>query len=258
GRGGGHGPLEKPYGVSLTLLETGKPLWSRELKAACYYQSHWNAKELYWFEQTNQLILDPLTGATLRRQNLSDDVTYDDPLEGTRQENTSLKVGKEVPFTKQTNIVAGDYHYYLAHNITAIGRVHIPTGNTEYLRVPAQLVASDQGRDHHQLLWDKKDALPNDTKNSRGIDIATDKRAKGTGWGHVSAASPILVNQHLFFPIMNGTVYVIDAFAESLDESALIAINDLGPAGQTWTLAGFTYANGRLWTRTMKEVICLE
>ena len=96
-----------------------------------------------------------------------------------------------------------------------------------------------------------------DVEKQRGIDIATDKRAKGTGWGHVSAASPILVNRHLFFPIMNGTVYVIDAFAETLDEKALVAINDLGPAGETWTLASFSYANGRLWMHTMKEVICI-
>jgi hypothetical protein len=136
----------------------------------------------------------------------------------------------------------GDWHYFLAHDITAIGRVNIETGKTEYLRVPVQLVAGPEPK----RIWDIKEALPNDTKNSRGIDIATDKRAKGTGWGHVSAASPILVNRHLFFPIMNGTVYVIDAFAETLDEKALIAVNDLGSAGKTWTLASFSYANGKL------------
>jgi hypothetical protein len=56
---------------------------------------------------------------------------------------------------------------------------------------------------------------------------------------------------------MNGTVYVIDAFAETLDEKALVAVNDLGPAGETWTLASFSHAKGRLWMHTMKEVICI-
>ena len=137
--------------------------------------------------------------------------------------------------------------------MTAIGRVNIETGRTEYLRVPVQFVAGPEPR----RIWAKNDAILNDTKNSRGIAIATDKRAQGSGWGHVSAASPILVNRHLFFPIMNGTVYVIDAFAERLDENALIAINDLGPAGGTWTLASFSYAKGRLWMHTMKEVLCI-
>lgn len=31
----------------------------------------------------------------------------------------------------------------------------------------------------------------------------------------------------------------------------------VGPAGETWTLASFSYANGRLWMHTMKEVICI-
>ena len=56
---------------------------------------------------------------------------------------------------------------------------------------------------------------------------------------------------------MNGTVFVIDTRAEKLNQEALMAINDLGPAGETWTLASFSYANGRLFMHTMKEVICL-
>ena len=65
------------------------------------------------------------------------------------------------------------------------------------------------------------------------------------------------MNQYLFFPIMNGTVFVIDTRAEKLNQEALMAINDLGPAGETWTLASFSYASGRLFMHTMKEVICL-
>ena len=57
--------------------------------------------------------------------------------------------------------------------------------------------------------------------------------------------------------MMNGTVYVIDAYAKTLDKNALIAINDLGLAGKTWTLASFSYANGRLSMHTMKEVLCI-
>lgn len=253
GRGGGHDPLEKPYGVSLSLLDSGKTLWSHEINGESSFNSLWNAKQVFWFQGSNHLVLDSTTGEVMRTQDVTAKVDLTDAETGKRESGIALKVGKRMPLTNQTNIVAGDWHYFLAHDITAIGRVHLETGKTEYLRVPAQFVAGPEPK----RIWEKRDALPNDTKNSRGIDIATDKRAKGTGWGHVSAASPILVNRHLFFPIMNGTVYVIDAFAETLDEKALVAINDLGPAGETWTLASFSYANGRLWMHTMKEVICI-
>lgn len=253
GRGGGHDPLEKPYGLSLTLLESGQTLWSREIDGDCSYNSHWNNKNLFWFQGASHLVLDTATGEILRTQDLSANVDFSDSETGKRETGMALKTGKRMPLTNQTNIIVGDWHYFLAHDITAIGRVNVVTGKTEYLRVPAQWVAGKEPT----RIWEKNDAIPNDTKNSRGIDIAPDKRAKGTGWGHVSAASPILVNRHLFFPIMNGTVYVIDAFAETLDEKALVAINDLGRAGETWTLASFSYARGRLWMHTMKEVLCI-
>lgn len=253
GRGGGHDPLEKPYGVSLTLLDSGQTLWSREIDGDCSYNSHWNKEHVFWFQGASHLVLDSTTGEILRTQDLSANVDFSDSETGKRETGIALKTGKRMPLTNQTNIIVGDWHYFLAHDITAIGRVNVVTGKTEYLRVPAQWVAGKEPA----RIWEKNDALPNDTKNSRGIDIAPDKRAKGTGWGHVSAASPILVNRHLFFPIMNGTVYVIDAFAETLDEKALVAINDLGRASETWTLASFSYARGRLWMHTMKEVLCI-
>lgn len=254
GRGGGHDPLEKPYGVSLSLLESGKTLWSRELTGDCSHNSHWNPKHVFWFQGSNHLVLDSATGEVLRTQDLSAEVDFTDAQTGKREIGIQLQPGKRTPLTNQTNIVVGNWHYFLAHDFPAIGRVNIETGKTEYLGVPVQIVAGPERR----RIWAKDDAIPNDTKNSRGIDIAPDNRAKGTGWGHVSAASPILVNRHLFFPIMNGTVYVIDAFAETLDTSALVAINDLGPAGETWTLASFSYAEGRLWMHTMKEVFCIS
>lgn len=253
GRGGGHDPLEKPYGVSLSLLDSGKTLWSREILGDCSHNSHWNERHVLWFQGTHHLVLDSMTGELLRKHDLSVGVDFTDAETGRREPGIQLKPGKRTPLTNQTNIVVGDWHYFLAHDMTAIGRVNIETGRTEYLRVPVQLVAGPEPR----RIWAKNDAILNDTKNSRGIAIATDKRAQGSGWGHVSAASPILVNRHLFFPIMNGTVYVIDAFAEKLDQNALIAINDLGPAGGTWTLASFSYAKGRLWMHTMKEVLCI-
>ncbi|MEO1524227.1 MAG: PQQ-binding-like beta-propeller repeat protein [Planctomycetota bacterium] len=262
GRGGGHGPLEKPYGVSLTLAESGKTLWSREFNSDCAFNSHWNANGVYWFEKQTHHVLDTATGKTIRSTDVSRNADVTEPWKphenATRRIGVEVRVGRKMPCTNQTNIVVGDWHYFLAHDVIAIGRVHVVSGKTEYLRVPIAVIAGDDGRDSNRWIWEKRDAPVLDTKNSRGIDIALDKRAKKSGWGHVSAASPIRVNDYLFFPIMNGTVYVVDTRAKVLDETALVAINDLGRTGETWTLASFSYARGRLYMHTMKEVLCIE
>ena len=85
----------------------------------------------------------------------------------------------------------------------------------------------------------------------------SDQRSTRTGWGHVSAASPILVGQYLYFPVMNGTVYVIDTQAPEFSEKALVALNDLGPAGSTWTLSSISSVDNKLFARTLKEVFCI-
>ena len=43
-----------------------------------------------------------------------------------------------------------------------------------------------------------------------------------------------------------------------LDENALVSISDLGPAGKTWSLSSLSFSNGRIYARTMKELICLD
>ncbi|MGB0154362.1 MAG: PQQ-binding-like beta-propeller repeat protein [Verrucomicrobiales bacterium] len=260
GRGGGHGPLEKPYGPSLTSFKDGKEIWTIDLGGAdAVMNMQWNENELYWFQKQEQIVFSTETGEELRRFNVSESVDvcrYDEKAGDWKSETgVTFNKGKKIPHTNQTNIVVGDWHYFLAHDAIAIGRSNVKTGATEYLQVPAQLVVKANGQD--SKIWEKKDAISNDMKNSRGVELAPDKRARGTGFGHVSAASPIRVNQYLFFPIMNGTVFVIDTRAEKLNQEALMAINDLGPAGETWTLASFSYANGRLFMHTMKEVICL-
>ena len=78
------------------------------------------------------------------------------------------------------------------------------------------------------------------------------------GWGHVSAASPLVVGDYLYMPTMIGIVYVLKWNAEALDENALVSISDLGPAQQTWTLSSLSVNEGRIYARTMKELICLQ
>jgi hypothetical protein len=141
----------------------------------------------------------------------------------------------------------------MAHHAKMIGRVHIGTGGVEYLQVPAQVVRLPDQED--VLRWDS--TLPNDLRNAEGFLVTQDKRNAGSGWGHVSAPPPIVVGKNIYFPTMVGVVYVLRWDAKILDQRALLSISDLGTAGETWSLSGLSYANGRLYARTLKELICI-
>lgn len=56
---------------------------------------------------------------------------------------------------------------------------------------------------------------------------------------------------------MLGVTYVIDGKAKTLDQKALLAVNDLGKAGETWSLNSICFAEGRLFHRSLKEVVCI-
>lgn len=260
GRGGGHHPIETPKGLSLTSLapgREGKTLWNHELNTGSEYTHQWNSKYASWWVANHHVVIDATTGKELRKQPLHSGVkirSYDTGKgEYVNSSDSAIKLNKKVT-THYSNLLVGNHHYFRTFSPFMIGRVHLETGETEYLQVP---VAADRTNGKEEMLWQKK--MPkNDTRNSRGIDVGiADKRSKGNGWGHISAAPPILVGTTLYIPTMMGTTYVIDTTAGKLDEKALLSVSDLGPPGKTWTLSSFSYANGRLFHRTMKEVLCI-
>ena len=57
---------------------------------------------------------------------------------------------------------------------------------------------------------------------------------------------------------MPGITYVVNAKAKVLDESAIVAINDLGPSDDTWTLNTPSFSDGVLYHRTLKEAIAIS
>ena len=263
-RGGPHAPLEKPAGQSLTSLapgEEGKTLWSTEFsKYDPSFASHWNQQYVFGFRNGNHVVLDAATGKLLRDQPLYTGATVwtrdEKSAEWAKQTNVAVKAGKGHPNTNQANIVIGNWHWFLSHNVHYLGRVHVETGAVEYLELPAQLLASTTSRGRDVWLWGKghRRNLP---LNASGFAVG-DKGNRGTGWGHISAASPTRVGRYLFLPVVTGTVYVIDTQVASLNPDAIVAVNDLGPGGETWTLATVTYAKKRLYAHTMKEIICIE
>ncbi|MEM7235280.1 MAG: hypothetical protein AAF517_24095, partial [Planctomycetota bacterium] len=155
--------------------------------------------------------------------------------------------------TNHSNLLVGDHMYFLAHQHHSIGRANVRTGKVEYVHVPVQVVR-EKGKPPRPLFGKH---IPSDTENSRGMNVAPDRRAKGSGWGHVTAARPVAINDRIYFATMIGTVYVVDAAAKNFDQKAILAVNDFGAAGKTWTLAGLAYSDGRIYGRTLKEVFCI-
>ena len=40
-------------------------------------------------------------------------------------------------------------------------------------------------------------------------------------------------------------------------DAGLSPASDLGPSGETWSLNSLSYSDGRLYNRSLKEVICI-
>ena len=273
GRGGYHDAPETPTGLSLVSLapgQEGKTLWRTETKGKALYTQHWDAKNACWFDQDAQahLVLDSRTGRILRYQSLVKAADYRryDPTAKKYVLQSNMDLDKTNPPTIVfpawfCNVVASGYHYFLCFTDPAshfgppycVGRISLATGKAEYLELPVQVEREPGMSD--KFFWNQP--MPSDTTNSRGIDIAGDPRSKRDGWHWDFLGSPTVLNGKIYMTTMLGITYVIDGAAKVLDENALLAVNDLGPAGKTWSLNSLSYANGRIYHRTLKGVVCI-
>lgn len=257
GRGGGHGPPEKPFGISMVDLANGETLWTLPLDgfmATMSYRLHKGAVHI--FHYGDHLSVDEVTGKIIKRvsfiKNLPVATLRNPKITG----KESLKLGKNKRMiTQGSNLLVGKYHYFRSYVRPWLGRVNVESGAVECLELPLQLSRSPQIKD--QLIWYKKALIPNEMKNSRGFKVVGDKRSHGSGWGHVSSPIPTVAGEYLYVPVMNGTVYVIEWNADKLKASAVKAINDLGTAGQSWMRSSFSFSNARAYTHTIGELICI-
>ena len=255
GRGGGHKPPEEPYGISLVDARDGKAVWDLGIKAYASHQNAvWNSEVAAVFAGAEHQLVGIESGKLGKAVSIFEGVQVCRRVEGRylTQTGQSLAAGKK-PITYQTNLMVGDYHYFRSFKDFLIGRVHVKTGKVEYLQVPVQVVRRAGKPD--EVLWEKP--LPNDMRNAKGFLATQDKRNAGSGWGHCSAASPTVIGKHIYFPTMVGMVYVLEWDAPVLDEKALVSISDLGPAGETWSLSSLAFCEGKIYARTMKELICI-
>ena len=256
GRGGGHQPPEEPFGISRVNALDGSTDWDTGIKGYPSAQVvTFNSQGVYGFVAHDHITLNPDSGKEISRVSLIKDVSISSGYpEFKTQIGQQFQPAKKA-ITYQTNIVVGDYHYFLSHKAGYIGRVNLLTHAIEYLQVPLQVVRNTKNKEV-EILHDK--TITNDMKNADGFLVTQDKRNAGSGWGHVSAASPTVVGQHMYLPTMVGTVYVLDWNRSKLDGQTLVSISDLGPAGKTWTLSSLAYSKNRLYARTLKELICIE
>ncbi len=274
GRGAYHDVPELPIGLSLTSLapgQEGKPIWRYEpgRSKACYTM-HWNEKYAAWFdiEAAEHQVLDATTGKLLRTQSLVKRVDWRrfNVATGKHELRTDMDLSQETPpmkvFPAQfCNILVGNWHYFLCYTEASkhlgppycVGRVHLETGKVEYLEVPVSVVRPVGQPD--QFIWNQPQR--SSTVNARGIEVATDPRSREDGWWWGYLGSPTAVGGKVFFTTMLGITYVIDGRATVLDERALLAVNDLGPVGRTWSLNSIAFAGGRIYHRSMKEAVCI-
>lgn len=255
------------------------------------YTLHWDKQFAYWFRlnpEETHLVLDAETGKVVREQSLIDNVDYRqwDPAAKKYIENLNVKLRemKDLsPRVKQApgevirvmpawhaNIVAEGYHYFLcstAHRRNghapkgkagpshSIGRVNIATGKVEYLEVPVTVIRKPGEPDEKVYGV----AVNTKTLDNQGNDVSSEARSKTDGW-EIPAfwGAPVALGGKVYFTTTLGITYVIDAAAKVLNEKAILAINDLGPSGETWSLNTPSYANGVLYHRSLKEVVAIR
>lgn len=253
-KGGGHSPPEKPYGIGLSRLNAAQDLvWERP---GLYFEgTHYvDDKHAYCFDGNDFVVLDLATGVTVKRIRVrgTGSLIAFDETNGRYKMPVDVSTPKRGRvLTHRTNIGIGRYHFFMGGRPGILGRIDVESGEVAYLQVPVQVVVEDGVR---KLSWSE---FKSGDETGSGFVVEGDKRRLSHGFGHISAATPIVVNNRIYFSTVLGTVYVVDATADRFDEHALVAVNDLGLPGETWTLSPFSAANGYLYQRTSREIICI-
>ena len=253
-KGGGHFPPEKPYGIGLSRLNARHDLvWERP---GLYFEgTHFvDEKYAYCFDKNDFFVLELSTGNTVKRIRIRGAgriVEFDETKGRYHESGKAPRLKSRHLLTHRTNIGVGRYHFFMGGVPGILGRIDVKTDDVRYLHVPIQVVVENGTR---RFTWS---AFQSGDETGSGFVVKGDKRRLGHGFGPISAATPIVVNHHIYFSTVLGTVYVVDATARRFDAKSLVAVNDLGVPGGTWTLSPFTASNGRLYQRTSREIICI-
>ncbi len=271
-RGGPHDVPERPLGVSLTALsgaQAGKAVWRYEdprpnHEGALQTMAH-DEHHAYWVlrdPESALVVLDLESGKEMAVISLTKlvGVTSRDPASGAWSRRTGIDLELGV-FPARYSLIAAQGRVFFQCYAAAFGeptvgpafsfgRVDPATKTVEYLEVP-----TDVERGTPDIFrW--RTPLAARAMNSHGVEVTGDERSRWSGWDWVFNGSPTRVNERLYFTLASGLVYVLDASAAEFDAAALLALNDIGPAGQTWSANSLSYSAGRIYHRTAAELLC--
>ena len=281
GRGAHHGTPEAPAGLTLTRVDgaqAGKAIWNWSSKpdGKAQVTQCWDRKFCYWLDETltELVVLNTKDGTEAKRISWRDNVnvTSFDSQSGKFTHRTGVNLGAETPPITvfpawHANLSIYPHVYFQCFSFegkrrgkavrigprNSIARINVETELVEYLELPFSVpevegaVPSNNG-----LLYPKM------TINSRGIDVADDRRSGRDGWWWCFNGNTIAINQYLYFTFMCGKVQVIDGKADRFNEHAVVSFNDLGKFGETWSVNTPSYSNGRIYHRTMRELLCID
>ena len=263
GRGGPHGMPERPIGLSLVSLEAediGKTIWRWEpegepvkINAGALSTHHWDKQRALWFvnpSRVERISLDTESGEKISQASLarSDVLKFN-----TTSQEYELTKNSSIPgvmMQAHNLIVSGDHLYVLKRFEPYIIRHNLNTGETIHLELPTEIDS------HGHLLWRTQETT--DVLNSQAQRHARDKRAFGDGFQKCFLGPATKINQFIYLTNPLGITFVIDSSRPTFDGKSIVAINDLGKRGETWTLASLSYANGRIYHRSLKSVVCIE
>ncbi len=247
------------------------------------YNMSWDNKYAYWFtEPSNEIltVLDINTGKPVHGWSLAKMV--DIRRWDTATKNYVSMSGVDVNMTADweyqgmmhvvpdwhSNIVANGYAWFLTVTNNngrwgvhtgpphCVGRVNVETGKVEYLEVPVGVQRTAGAPE--QLIYGQD--IMTTAQDAMGNDVADDaSRSHTDGWSIPAFyPAPILLGNKLYFGTTLGITYVIDATAKVLDENAILGYGDLGPLGQTWSLAAPSFAGGILYHHSSKQVVAIS
>ncbi|MFM1871641.1 MAG: outer membrane protein assembly factor BamB [Planctomycetota bacterium] len=276
-RGGPHDVPERPVGMSLTRVvgvDAGKRVWryedARGNHEAALQTMVADARFAYWMlkEPRSALVLvDRTTGKEVREISLTKAVavTAFDPAAGRYETRRDVDLDRGVFPARYSLHAAGGAVYFQCYATAwgkptigpaySFGRVTIGDDaggdRVEYLEVPT---ASEVDATGTQYTW----RTPRQARaiNSRGDEVTGDDRSRWDGWDWVFNGTPVRNGERLYFTLATGAVYVLRATDEPFDQRAFLALNDLGPAGATWTANSPSLVGGKLLHRTARDLLC--
>lgn len=279
-RGGPHAVPERPVGLTLTRAtgpDAGTKVWRYEdprgnhegalQTMAC------DSRYAYWLlrEKHNLLVvLDRNTGEQVREISLVKSVNITRTADGRNYRNNIEDLDQGVFPTRYSMIPANGRLYFQCY-ATAWGKPVLgapycfacidpgaPGGapGVRYLEVPTGVVYEGTGETESQKLVYRQGQSAK-AINSRGEEITGDKRSRWDGWDWVFNGTPTRINHTIYFTMASGLVYVIDASKPAFGPGAFVALNNLGPVGETWSANSVSFADGQLFHRTAAELICV-